>query len=211
MLPRSSGFGNRLFQDGTVADFPQRGADPCDPRRARHQGGAGNRAARARRPCQHDGVNQDRPGHLRRARPDDADQLLSLWDLLFADTDPTTAPAWKEHAHDWFAHHVDDSTSTRLPVIDVQGSIVATAIGTVELGVPNPHCPRGRAVRLANVITVPGHRGRGYATELIRDVIRWAETVGADRVDLSATPDGQRIYEQLGFTGTSAPRMKLVL
>ena len=156
-------------------------------------------------------MHQDRPGHLRRARPDDADQLLSLWDLLFADTDPPTAPAWKEHAHDWFAHHVDDSTSTRLPVIDVQGSIVATAIGTVELGVPNPHCPRGRAVRLANVFTVPGHRGRVYATELIRDVIRWAETVGADRVDLSATPDGQRIYEQLGFTRTSAPRLKLVL
>lgn len=157
------------------------------------------------------GVHQDRLGHLRRARPADADQLLSLWDLLFADTDPPTAPVWKEHAHDWFAHHVADSTGTRLPVIDVRGSIVATAIGTVELGVPNPHCPRGRAVRLANVFTVPGHRGRGYATTLIRDVISWAETAGADRVDLSATPDGQRIYEQLGFTRTSAPRMKLVL
>jgi len=33
----------------------------------------------------------------------------------------------------------------------------------------------------------------------------------ADRVDLSATPAGQRIYEKLGFRVTSAPRMKLVL
>ena len=132
-------------------------------------------------------------------------------DLLFDEMYPPPATAWKEHARDWFASHVDDSTSTLLSVIDVQGSIVAAAIGTVELGVPNPQCPRGRIVRLANVITLPGHRGRGYATELVRNVITWAEVVGADRIDLSATPDGQRIYEQLGFTLTSAPRMKLVL
>ena len=137
--------------------------------------------------------------------------MLSLWDLLFDDMDPLHATTWKEHARGWFASHVDDHSSTRLPVIDVQGSIVAAAIGTVELGVPNPQSPRGRAVRLANVITLPVHRGRGYATELIRDVIMWAKVVGADRIDLSATPDGQRIYEQLGFSLTSAPRMKLVL
>ena len=137
--------------------------------------------------------------------------MLSLWDHLFAEMDPPPATAWKEHAREWFLRHVDHNTSARLPVIDVQGSIVAAAIGTVELGVPNPLCPRGRAVRLANVITLPVHRGRGYATELIRDVIVWAEGIGADRIDLSATPDGQRIYEQLGFTPTSAPRMKLVL
>lgn len=156
-------------------------------------------------------MHQDRPGHLRRARLDDAEQLLSLWDLLFAELDPVAASEWRESARDWFADHVDDSTSTRLPVIDVEGAVVAAAVGTVEIGVPNPHCPRGCAVRLANVITVPAHRRRGYATELIRDVIIWAEVVGADRIDLSATPGGQRIYEQVGFTLTSAPRMKLVL
>ena len=66
-------------------------------------------------------------------------------------------------------------------------------------------------MRLANVITLPEHRGQRYATTLVRDVIAWARTVHADRVDLSATPEGQRIYERLGFTLTSAPRMKLVL
>jgi hypothetical protein len=111
----------------------------------------------------------DRPGHLRRARLDDAEQLLTLWHLLFDEMDPPHATAWKEHARDWYTSHVDDGTSVRLPVIDVQGSIVATAIGTVELGVPNPQCPRGRAVRLANVIALPAHRGRVYARELIRD------------------------------------------
>jgi len=35
--------------------------------------------------------------------------------------------------------------------------------------------------------------------------------VDADRVDLSATPQGQPIDERAGFVLTSAPRMKLVL
>jgi GNAT superfamily N-acetyltransferase len=96
-------------------------------------------------------------------------------------------------------------------VIEVDGSIVATAIGTLELGVPNPQCPRGRTVRLANVITMPDHRGNGHATSLVHDVIEWARSIDADRVDLSATPSGQRVYDKAGFVLTSAPRMKLVL
>ena len=76
---------------------------------------------------------------------------------------------------------------------------------------PNPHSPTGRGVRLANVFTLPDRRGRGYATQLIGDVIAWAERLGVDRIDLSATADGQRTYERLGFTLTTAPRMKKML
>jgi hypothetical protein len=46
---------------------------------------------------------------------------------------------------------------------------------------------------------------------LADDVIDWARTVHAHRVDLSATPEGQRIYTKAGFVLTTAPRMKLVL
>ena len=86
-----------------------------------------------------------------------------------------------------------------------------STLGTLEVGVPNPQCVRGRTVRLANVITLPEHRGQGHGTTLVLDVVAWARSIAADRVDLSATPAGQRIYERLGFTVTSAPRMKLVL
>jgi GNAT superfamily N-acetyltransferase len=119
--------------------------------------------------------------------------------------------AWRRHAHDWFVRVVDDGAVARFPVVEVDGVVIAAAIGTLELGVPNPHCPRGRAVRLANVITVPEHRGRGFGTLLVGDVVEWARSIDADRVDLSATPDGRRVYERAGFTLTSAPRMKLVL
>ncbi|MGZ6754165.1 MAG: GNAT family N-acetyltransferase [Nocardioides sp.] len=55
------------------------------------------------------------------------------------------------------------------------------------------------------------HRGHGFATLLVRDVVAWARSVQADRVDLSATSEGQRHYARLGFQVARAPRMKLVL
>ena len=151
-------------------------------------------------------------GRLRTAKAEDGAQLLRLWTLLFDKGDTTSEePPWKRHAREWFTRYVDDTRNARFPAIEVDGELVASAIGTLEIGVPNPQCIRGRTVRLANVITLPEHRGQGYGAMLVLDVMAWARSIAADRVDLSATPAGQRIYEKLGFTVASAPRMKLVL
>ena len=149
--------------------------------------------------------------HLRLATHDDGARLIRLWALLFDEDDFARGELWRGHAHEWFAQFVTRPDAARFPVIDIAGQIVATAIGTLELGVPNPQCPRGRTVRLANVITLPEHRGAGHGKLLVENVTDWARSVDADRVDLSATPEGQRIYARAGFVRTSAPRMKLVL
>lgn len=148
-------------------------------------------------------------GRLRAATAHDCVELLGLWALLFDEGNTTPEVPWRGHAAEWFTGVVDDPSNARFPVIEVDGAIVATAIGTLELGVPNPQCIKGRTVRLANVITLAEHRARGHGTTLVLDVLDWARAVDADRVDLSATPEGQRLYEKLGFTMTSAPRMKL--
>lgn len=148
---------------------------------------------------------------LRIATARDGPQLLRLWALLFDEAATAANELWRNHAQQWFARHVDDSSTARFPVADIGGEIVATAIGTLELGVPNPMCVRGPTVRLANVITVPEHRGCGYGTSLVRDVIEWARSIDADRVDLSSTELGQGLYDKEGFVLTSAPRMKLIL
>jgi predicted GNAT family acetyltransferase len=155
-------------------------------------------------------VTQISSGHLRTATADDGPQLLCLWALLFDEGSATSEEPWKGHARAWFTRYVDDTRNARFPVIEADGELVATAIGTLETGVPSPQCVRGRTVRLANVITLPEHRGQGHATTLVLDVVAWG-SLPADRVDLSATPAGQSIYEKLGFVLTSAPRMKLVL
>jgi ribosomal protein S18 acetylase RimI-like enzyme len=161
--------------------------------------------------CQHGKVTQISSGRLRTANAADSARLLRLWDLLFDENGTTSEEPWKGYAREWFTRYVDDTRNARFPVIEVAGELVATAIGTLEIGVPNPQCVRGRTVRLTNVITLPEHRGQGHGTTLVLDVVAWARSIAADRVDLSATPAGQRIYQKLGFTVTSAPRMKLVL
>ena len=152
-------------------------------------------------------------GRLRPATQSDLARLLWLWALVYDGDGDEGGPGqgWALSARDWFVRVVDDGATARFPVVEVDGVIVATAIGTLELGVPNPHCARGRTVRLANVITVPEHRGHGIGTLLVGDLVEWARSIDADRVDLSATPDGRGLYQRLGFVLTSAPRMKLVL
>ena len=156
-------------------------------------------------------MTQISSSRLRAAKAADSAQLLRLWALLFDEDSTTSEEPWKDHARKWFTRYVDDPRNARFPAIEVDGELVATAIGTLEVGVPSPQCVRGRTVRLANVITLPEHRGHGYGTMLVLDVVAWARSIAADRVDLSATPAGQRVYEKVGFTLTSAPRMKLVL
>ena len=158
-----------------------------------------------------DGMSPPAAGCIRAAIAADAAQLLPLWALVFDEVDTDPLGTWTGQARVWFTRMVEDRTSAHFPVMEVDGHVVATAIGTLELGVPTPQCPRGRTVRLANVASSREHRGTGYGTLLVRDVIAWARSIDADRVDLSATPDGQRIYEKAGFTMTKAPRMKLVL
>jgi GNAT superfamily N-acetyltransferase len=148
---------------------------------------------------------------LRQATSRDRDAVLHLWASLFEDADAPVHDSWADSARGWFTDSVGEPDTARFPVIEVAGRIVATAIGSLEIGVPNPWCPRGRTVRLANVFTRPSHRNQGFATMLVLDIVTWARRISADRVDLSATAIGQRLYDKVGFVRTSAPRMKLVL
>lgn len=146
-------------------------------------------------------------GHLRTATAQDCGALVGLWEVLFGAAATATDEPWRHHAAGWFTRLVDDPANARFPVIEVDGTIVATAIGTLQC---DPSAT-GRTVRLMNVITVAEHRGHGFATTLVLDVLSWARSVAADRVDLSVTSEGLPLYAKLGFTMTSARRMNLVL
>ena len=52
-------------------------------------------------------------------------------------------------------------------------------------------------MRLAMLTTLQSTVVEGYGNLPVCDVIERAWSIDAHRVDLSATPDGQRIYEKL--------------
>lgn len=151
------------------------------------------------------------PAHLRTAASADEADLLRLWALVFDELVTAPPSLWQANAREWLERHLDAGDTVRFSVIEIGGKIVATAIGTLELGVPNPQCLRGRTVRIANVITSPEYRRQGHGATLVLDLVTWARAIGADRVDLSSTADGRRLYERLDFVMTSAPRLKLIL
>ena len=165
----ASGWSKSSGEASAAAARRRRRADPGEVRR-------GLRAAHRR-----DLLTGDRAGAVGGTSPSatesDLARLLSLWALVYGDEvvdEGGLGEGWAQSARDWFVRVVDDGATARFPVVEVDGVIVATAIGTLELGVPNPHCARGRTARLANVITVPEQRGHGIGTLLVGDVVEWA-------------------------------------
>jgi GNAT superfamily N-acetyltransferase len=66
-----------------------------------------------------------------------------------------------------------------------------------------------RYVYVLNVYTEPGYRLRGIARLLLDTIVEWARTAGHDTIDLTASAEGQPLYESLGFVKVN--EMRLVL
>lgn len=54
------------------------------------------------------------------------------------------------------------------------------------------------------------YRGRGYATDILSDVLQKAHDSGYSKVELNALKDARPLYERLGFTYTDTSQMGIV-
>jgi ribosomal protein S18 acetylase RimI-like enzyme len=72
----------------------------------------------------------------------------------------------------------------------IDGEAVATSVGV---------CLKNH-VGIFNVATLPAHRRRGYGAALTLRALRDGLARGAEWAWLQSTPDGQGIYEKLGFS-----------
>lgn len=64
---------------------------------------------------------------------------------------------------------------------------------------------------ILNVITYPAYRGRGYATLLVKELIRRAGELNVAAIDLNATRMGRKVYADLGFAPVEDTAMRLKL
>src|SRR3954462_2391533 len=113
---------------------------------------------------------------------------------------------------------------------DVSRNLISIkTAGETETHRPRPVRARARGrVHHDRMSTPAVHRIRAAtAADAAQLLVLWASVVDDEdtaqptawkqhahawfRLDLSATQGGQRIYEQVGFTLTKSPRMKLVL
>ncbi len=154
-------------------------------------------------------VNENRESAmlLRRAEGRDVEALVELRGLMFEAMGATGDPEWRKAAADWFAEHIDDARVGAF-VVDLNGEVVACAVGVIREGIPSPGLPSGTDVAISTVCTRPRARGRGYARAASSAVLRWARAQGAGRAELMATRSGRHLYESLGFEDADCPAMR---
>ena len=73
--------------------------------------------------------------------------------------------------------------------------------------------PQGRYGRIINMLTWPDYRHQGLARAIMQALIQKAHNLKLSYVDLDASPEGQPLYESLGFNLLQAkhPPMRLYL
>lgn len=148
---------------------------------------------------------------VRTATIDDVDDLVRLRVEMFAAMGVAVdGTAWRESARVWFSERLDHPLH-RLVVVEVDGSVLACAVGSVRDAMPSPSVPAGRDVLVGNVCTAPGHRGRGHGRAAFEAVMAWAAGTGVRRVELLATAEGRGMYERAGFAQVSWPAMRATL
>jgi GNAT superfamily N-acetyltransferase len=79
------------------------------------------------------------------------------------------------------------------------GRIIATSGMVIYEAPPTPGNPAGIEGYIMNMYTLPEARGRGIATKLIDALTNHARGLGARRVWLRASDEGERVYARYGF------------
>lgn len=152
---------------------------------------------------------------VREASTDDATAMVMLRAVMFeamgTPPDQLADDTWRRAARDWFVERTA-APGVRVVVAEIDGQVVAGAVGEVTALIPAPTTPNGRVGLISNVATLPRHRGRGLASAVTDDLLAWfAERTDVTRVDLFATQEGARIYRPRGFSQSAFPSMRLPL
>ncbi|MEU4210869.1 GNAT family N-acetyltransferase [Streptomyces sp. NPDC026206] len=142
----------------------------------------------------------------RRARPEDAAEIVRLRRLMFAAMDGQDSPgAWERDAEEMARRRLAaDGTALGAFVVDgdPEGDgphLAACAVGRVEERLPAPGHPSGLFGFVFTVCTDGRYRGRGFARATTQALLEWFAAQGVTRVDLHATPDAEPLYRSLGF------------
>lgn len=109
----------------------------------------------------------------------------------------------------WARRHLRTSRLVGWIVEDGSGAAVASGCVWLAPQQPRPTWPGLLAPYLMSMYTEPGQRGRGYATRIVRECIRWARRNGHPVIVLHASRFGGRLYRREGFVPSPEMRLRL--
>ncbi len=154
---------------------------------------------------------------VRRALPDDADEVLRLRQVMIDSvfSGDSSATDWHVESlpvlRERLAEPDGDFAAFVVDRPDRPGALAALAAGTLEYRIGKAGNPRGRVGYVFSVATDPDARRRGYARACMAELLEWFREREVGQVDLTASAEAQPLYESLGFARTGDPFMRLML
>lgn len=140
------------------------------------------------------------PIHFRLATPDDIDALVRLRLAFLAEVGQAVDTAGQLDAalRSYFTTHLAGGDFVSC-LGESDGQVIATSGMVFHVHPPSVKNPNGRGAHIMNMYTLPAFRGRGIATNLLRQLLEIARQRECTRVFLHALPLGKAIYVKAGF------------
>jgi ribosomal protein S18 acetylase RimI-like enzyme len=136
---------------------------------------------------------------LRKAKPEDLDELTMLLRLLFSLEADFSCDAAKQQRG--LALLLDNDRGCIL-VAEEGGAVIGMCTGQLVISTAEG----GPSVLVEDVVVAPAHRGRGIGRALMHTMAGWALEQGATRMQLLAdknNPPALAFYERLGWRTTA--------
>nr|WP_296074366.1 GNAT family N-acetyltransferase [uncultured Actinoplanes sp.] len=151
----------------------------------------------------------------RPATPEDADELVRLRAVMLGSLNHGAwDDQWREPTRRLLVGKLGDPVAALAAyVVDRPAGpgLAACAVGTIEQRLGSPGNPDGRSGYVFSVATDPDMRRRGFSRACLTGLLEWFAGRGVRRVTLMASPDGEALYESLGFARSVEPAMRLRL
>ena len=153
------------------------------------------------------------PGYsVRRATVRDLDVLVRHRRGMFEDMgghDPERLDLHDRSYRRWARQRLRTKRFLAWVAVTSGGDAVASGAVWLQDVQPNPRIGLGPVPYLLSMYTVREHRGKGLASRIVREAMRWAKREGYPRMTLHASDMGRGVYLRLGWERTWEMRARL--
>jgi GNAT superfamily N-acetyltransferase len=139
---------------------------------------------------------------MRNARPEDAPVIAQQRTHMFLEMGRVTeagVPELLRVSTSYLARALVDQAYHGWLMESADGKIIGGAGLLLRPLMPRPDAMSGPEAVVLNVYVEPEFRRRGVARALMEALLHWCRTQDIPRIVLHPTPNGQPLYESLGF------------
>jgi GNAT superfamily N-acetyltransferase len=135
------------------------------------------------------------------ATTEDASEVVRLAAVMYGSMGiDANVPSWVETAIGTFRARLGrDLAAFVVDRPDGEG-LAASCAGTIADRLPGPSRPTARTGYVQWVATDPDARSQGYGRAVMIALLDWFDREGVVIVELHATPAGESLYRDLGFS-----------